>query len=401
MWSKNKSLLTLDEWARYIEIHPYLVAQIWHPHADLAPSFGQCDAPIFQTAHVGSGILSRDEIVDAIAQAEQMITKMLRTFPAPQYCEHTLLYPREANLERGQLWYGPSGRIKPIQLPQRKTIAVGEYTEELIEAGAAVVESNPQGDAFNTWFTVTVTVDAGTLADEIHCYFVAADRPTVDRVDAEIKPINVSISGTTATITGPLYLLVTLDNYLKLVPEGLDATDAIFATTVDVYRKTVDLSQAGSLIWTNLTSGCDNPPCTHTAYSGCFAMRDPDGGWIVPLPADYSETAEQFSLAYPDEYWAPDLVNVHYIAGYPRENNRMQAQLGRAVAYLATALLPNLIQGCERANQRLLFYRMSAESEEFPVGRVGVAGADRNFGTIARGAVLAYQYLVNAEATNL
>lgn len=410
MWSRTKSLLSLLEWSEIIEISPFLLAQIGEPAAQLSRSMGQCQYPFWQEGSQSADMLGREEVAQALQDAEWLVAKVLNTFPAPQERSDTLSYPRPHDLTYGQLWYGESGRLKSVRTEYGGVISVGVYTDTLIEADAAVTTNNPYGDDFDTTWEVQVAVEAGTTADEIAVFFSATDRFDLLIEDMEIRPVSVSITGNTATIRGHITQLVTIDHYLKLVPESLNATDTIYATTVDVYRRTVDLGQAGTIVF-------DNPywlPCYDAANGGgacvvslnsaCFKATNTRQGWIAPVPAEWDSTAASYTFAYPQaQLFAPSRVLVNYICGYPRVNGRMYRPLAQAVAYLATALLPSRTCGCDRADQRLYFYREfpsdddPRNSGQLQVSPATIEAANSWFGVSGRGAIRAAAILMNPE----
>jgi len=407
MWTETKTLLTLDEWATIIGINPWVLSQVIEPRTSILQAVSEgtrvetCARAFFQSFR-STGALTREEIAIAISQAESLISSVARTWPAPYEDQETIRYPRHGDLKAVQLWYGPSNRIKPVQMPYSHIISTGRYTEELVEAGRPVVGSDPMTDGFNTRFTVTVTVEAGTQEDELKVYFPVSDYFELDRADLEIRPVDVSISGLTATISGPLYLLITVDNYLKLRPIELNAQDAIYATTVDVYRETIDLTQSGSLIWENSTyafGDCTDPPCTFEASSACFTATDPQRGWISPVPASFDNSLQTFSRLFPENAYAPDKILVNYISGINRVNRRLAYPWNRIVALLATALLPQRSSGCDRADQRIHTYRslQQDDNNNLEVTSESIFAASRLFGVAGRGAVEAAHLLNNQE----
>lgn len=395
MWSKLKPLCTLYEWADVIGIHPYLVAQIGEPREQLSYSFGQCENPFYQQAHARSDALGRDDVAEALLNAQDLICKFTNTMPAPFAHSEDVIYPREANLRLGQLWMGSSGRMKPVKTRYANLIAVGVYEETLIEADAAIVATDPYSDGFNTLATVTVNVPAGTDESEVVCFFSSGDIPApLSREDCEIRPVSVSISGNVATITFPLVLAVLIANFLKLVPVPLDATDTIYATTVDVYRRTVDLTQAGTLIW-ETGIPCDTPPCTVSISTGCFRATNARQGYVTPVPAEYDDAEAEWVRLYPDTPYAPDRVTVNYICGVPRIKHQLNPIWKDAVAKLATALLPNKSLGCAYADLRLSYYRNlpTRDDGSLEVTQSMLNAASAVFGTAGRGAVQAYAKL--------
>lgn len=411
MWSRTKSLLTLLEWAEIIEISPFLLAQIGEPAAQLSRSVGQCQFPFWQDGSQSADMLGREEVAQALQDAEWLVAKVLNTFPAPMERSDTLQYPRPFDLTYGQLWYGPSGRLKSVRTEYGGIISVGAYADELIEADVAVTTNNPYSDEFDTTWEVQVTVAAGTTADEIAVFFSEPDRFDFSLEAMEICPVTVTISGNTATIRGHITQLVTINHYLKLVPESLNATEpSIYAETVDVYRRTVDLGQAGTIVFDNPywlpCYDADNGggACVVSLNSACFKSTDARQGWVAPVPAAWDSTAESYSFEYPQaQLFAPSRVLVNYICGYPRTNGRMYRPLAQAVAYLATALLPSRTCGCDRADQRLYFYREfpsgddPKNSGQLQVSPATIEAANSWFGVSGRGAIRAAAILMNPE----
>lgn len=405
MWTETTTLLTLSEWAREINIHPLILSQVGEPRAalgrDLETDAHRCQDIFYQFAWQTGDRLGREEVGIAIRSAEDLIAKVAGTYPAPKERSDIVMYPRAANLAFGQLWYGDSGRLKSIKAEMGNIQSTGLYTEDIIEANVAVTGSDPLTQGFNTRFSLSVTVDTGTTADEIAVFFNSVDRRHYPLEQMEIRPIEVNISGNTATITGDHWLLIKPENYWRFVPEELNATTAgIYATTVDVYRRTIDLDQSGSLIWelSTYTPGvCEDPPCSFEMYSGCFVPTNPRLGYVAPLPAEYDAATEEYSLLCPCQTFAPDRVALNYISGASRLDNGLMAQPWRKItALLATALLPNRNCGCSRADLRLFHYRQPPfdDNGNIEVSQAMFESASAAFGVSGRGAVQAYELLM-------
>lgn len=405
MWTKTKPLLSLLEWAEIIGINPWILAQVGEPSETITPyledNVASCARVFYQDASKTSGALAREEIAEALVQAQELVAKVAMTYPAPIELSETILYPRQAHLKYGNVWWGQSGRVKSLRVNYGNMISTGVYEETLIEADVTVVPDDPYADGFDTVWSATVNVPVGTTADEVMVYFASADYYDQSRENMRIYPVKVSISGNVATISGHMTQLVLIGNYLKLAPTKLDATDSIYATEIDVYRRTVDLTASGTLLWESNTYAdgidCPNPPCTTYITAGCFGMTDPVGGWVSPIPAQYDEALAQYTRITPTEYFAPDRVNINYIAGYPLVNGRMASPWNRIVALLATALLPNRTCGCERADLRLFHYRQLPQDDDknlqVSVDLINVTSG--MFGVTGRGAIQAYQLLNN------
>lgn len=406
MWTQAKPLLSLMEWASAIGLNPYIVAQIAEPDTLLFRERGRCENPFYQRADQGFEALSREDVANAIIEAEHLIAEMALTFPAPKYDAQTVAYPREARLDYTQLWMGSTGRLKPVYYKYGNIISMGTYEETLIEADVAITPDDPYGDGFDTAFSATVTVPLGTTADELTFYFSAGDIPDeFSRADMDIRPLKVVISGTTATIQGKMVQVVLVSNYLKQIPEILDATDAaIYADTIDVYRRTVDLTQSGSIQWDN-TDFCPEPPCTYTAASACFYATNAREGIVTPIPGQFDSDLQEYERVFPDRWRAPDRVNMNVISGIPRLPNGQMAEPWRKwVAQLATALMPqSKACGCAMADTILYFYRSLPLRDDgtLEVSQNLVDAVGNKWGNTFRGAVRTYAALASNETDRI
>lgn len=385
MRTSTKTLLSLYEWATVIGLNPFEVAQISRnlpARQNLYPPVESCESTMFQHTYQSFDHLSRNEIGEAIAQAEELFASYVGYFPAPKYflyeqVDYPLHYNVRANSQSGYfntgfptfplLWgYGSNmpmrtsyDHFRTVQLKYGHVANVGIETLTQISTIATVLSSKVGAAVMDT-FTVTAPgLPAGTIASEIALFFVSGDRAGLSLEESEIKPLTVSISGATATITGSITLLVKPTLQEPLDPDRLDATDtSIYAANVIVYRRTTDSTNQGYLLWSNV-SPCDSPPCDASFQTSCFQAVDKERGVIAPIPASYDSTLAQFVAQYPTiGYREPDRVQINYLAGYPRQaNGRMDTKHARIIALLATALLPNKTSGCVRADQRLSYYR--------------------------------------------
>jgi hypothetical protein len=398
MWTRQQNLLSLFEWCEVIGVNPYLLAQIGEPSNLLSNSLGQCENVFYQTAAAGSGHLSREDIATAIGQAEIAVANWCKAWPAPKAESYPVEYPRSANLRWRQLWYGTSGRLKTVVANYGFIQSMGVYVDTLIEADVALVLSDPYGDGFDTFWSISVTVPTGTTADELTVFYSAGDIPIpLSREECQIRPVTINISGTTATITGQLVQAVQLTNYLKRVGTPLDATDpTIYITTVDVYRRTIDLNQSGTLIWNE--GDCPEPPCNYYSSSACFQSTNARQGYITPIPAEYDTTIENYSRLYPNRIDAPDQVNVNVISGIPLVNGQMASPFREAVAYLSVgSFLQSRSCGCEIADNIILALRSMPTTSKgtLEISQRLYDAVSSKFGVVNRGTVKAYNAVMN------
>lgn len=401
MRSSVQTLLTLYEWSQIIGVQPYWLAQIGRdvPERGSIQNVVGCDHVAYQQSFQNYEYLGREEIGEAIAQAEQLFADVVGFFPAPKYIvsekhQYARHYNRQFPIRYGMR--AASSQFKSVQTKYSHIQVVGIENLTLV-GNFATVLSDETASGINDTFTVSAVVPAGTLPAAIAAFFVSADRVGLSLAESEIKPLTVSVSGVNATITGHVSLLVLPELQLKVAPDELSALDnTIYATNVTIYLRATDITNNGTLIWNGIFP-CDSPPCTAEITTACFGIQDFDLGWLYPIPAEWDATLEQFNRTYSCCTGRdPDRMTVNYLAGIPRqENGRMEHSYAVAIAKLATGLLPARICGCNRADQRLKYYR------DLPVDTNGnllvprklMETAGEMLGSMSRGAVEAWSFI--------
>lgn len=395
------TLLTLFEWGQIIQLNPYWLQQIGAdvPERGSIQNVVGCEHVFFENSYQAYEFLGRREVLEAIAQAEQLFADVCGFWPAPKYIvaeKHQ--YPRNYN-RQFPIRYGlraSSGQFKSVQTRYSHIQVVGIENLTLV-GNFATVLSDETGSGINDTFTITAVVPSGTLPAAIAAFFVSADRAGLSLAESEIRPLTVSVSGVNATITGHVSLLVLPELQLRVAPSELSATDnTIYASNVTIYLRATDITSNGTLIWNNIYP-CENPPCTAEIVTACFGIQDFDLGWLYPLPAEWDATLEQFNRTYPCcPGRDPDRMTVSYLAGIPRQDNgRMEHSHAVAIAKLATGLLPARTCGCNRADQRLKYYR------DLPVDTNGnllvprklMEAAGEMLGNMSRGACEAWSFI--------
>lgn len=355
------TLLPLDTWARLMGISPWEFNQIGEGFP--VTNSQQCPYVWFQYQYQ-QNFLSREEVAEAIASAEQMIAQQLMYWPAPKGFTEKIDYPRPANRSLWGMGGTPRGQFKSVQLGWGKVQHAGVYKRELIGT-TSVARSDNDGDTVKEKFTAIIATTV-TAIDEIAIYFKETDRnsETVDET-WRIRPVKVAISGGNATITGHAALLVKPDLESAIDAESLDVTDdAIYVTEVEVYRFYIgddtDLSEQGIAIW---EEDCELAPCEVTTNAVCISPRIGEQG-VVAVDYFLNEFCHD---------WEPNRLQLNYIAGVPLVNGTMDDTYARIVARLATALLPVDKCGCDRSQRILTYWRdvNPAEREGMRTSLVG------------------------------
>ena len=355
------TLLSLQRYAQIIGLNPVHFSgaygnTVW-------PEQGSCSTN--WTRYPWQSIDNRvswAELAEEINNAEQDITKVLGYSPAPVWnVEEVVRYPH--GYATGRQTYGMSAANRPISLKPRhgRIIACGQRDTTVIDAGATVTYSDPDGDGFDELATITAST-ALLLNEGIKVYFAG----TSANPSWEIRPLkSMSISAGTLTITIDSWNLIDPDIHgtppSSLVVAGaLDADDSgNYVTTVDIYREHLSASKASSEFWWNGDgigttciscggTGCNL--CTHTSQDGCATISDPMLGYITPYPATYdtSWTTSTYSVCRDPDfvklwYYAGE-ISSDYLSGYSLDP--LSEYWAQTIAKLASARLSKPICGC-------------------------------------------------------
>lgn len=354
--SRTHTLLSIDEWAQILQISPFDMNQFRYPGS----KSNQCQDVFFQYGWQKDH-LSREEIGEAIAAAEAMIAEQLLYWPAPHLeVGEIVKYPRPH--QRPLFGYAGTsrGEWKSVGARWHKFISGGVLNRTLIGTitGNDLQAFDRDGDNIKETFVATITdasIASITDVNEIALYFITADRHDEPLDETwRIRPIKVSVSGNTATITGHRTLLANPTPEYATNAQELDAgTDSNYVVEVECYRTFVDTSATEALpyqgvaMW-SIIPGCTDG-CTFSIRHLCLTDRFDEQGQIAPdfgLPCDWPFPTRE-----------PDRISINYVSGVPLVNGRMEKSMAQMVTYLSASLLANEKCGCERTNRILAKYR--------------------------------------------
>jgi hypothetical protein len=326
-----------------------------------------------QHAWQNNDIISREDIAQAIYDAETDIANVLGYPVAPEYItaeSHAWakFYDRSVISASGAV----RGESKSVPTRYGKVVEVGRRALSLIDADATVTYSDPDEDDWNELATITASTSL-TSTDGIKLY--TAGKAGDPRW--EIRPIlSKSISGSTLTITLKSWLLIDPELWEAYpttteAPTPIDIEDPdTFVTTVDIYREYTDSTNyPAQFTWNASTTGyfcstCNGlgcPSCTPTTQNGCLQIKDTDRGFVIPTPATYASgwTVGAWSIARD-----PDSVKLWYQAGNRSEgflagldNDPLDQYLAQAIAWLAIARLEAPPCGCGRVQAQFEYLR--------------------------------------------
>lgn len=354
--ASTKTLLPLDTWAAILGVSPWEFNQCAYPF----PKSAQCSDVIYQFPWQKDH-LSREEIADAIANAELMLASELLYWPAPKYFVGEVVpYPRPYLRTRWGYGGDIRGNLKSVQLKWHKVISGGAlaYTSIGTISGADLVKLDEDGDGVFETFQATITDPAiGDLTDpyELGLYFVAADRhgQALDET-WRIRPVTVSISGDTATITGHRTLLINPETEFSADPvKNNPAMDANYVSSVLCLRVFTDDTATAAQPYQGVAEWKTSPGCTQNCtfdvHQLCLGQDANDQGRVF---ASFGSPCD-----WPFGDRDPDRLNVNYVAGVPLVNGQMDGDLARMITYLSVSLLASEKCGCDRSNRILAYWR--------------------------------------------
>lgn len=356
----TRTLLPLDRFAELIGFSPILFNQVFVPDIsgeEMAP-VNSCSVPTMQYTWqpAGGGQPSRDEIANAIEQAEGMISSYLKFSPVPKWTvdENVQLIRTFPGAMVGGFGWGRWGAsVYPYQIQvisqQKNVLYGGREAWSVISAGVAIVYSDPDGDGYSEKATVTVATSITNL-DEFAVYYPG----TTHDPAWEIRPITVSVSGGVATITFKRHQAVLSNLLEELNARAVDGlVGANFLTTVDVYRHYNDPSAMAIVEWSPPICSTDSAVSQIDAATAAFTPLDNRNGILGVNSAEWNSTTGEYDYTYPSWWRQPDRLRLWMRAGHvdnslPRPLNNMDRRLEQAIAYLALSYMDREWQSCEQ-----------------------------------------------------
>lgn len=314
--ASTRTLLPLDRWASYLGIEPRHFNQVV---SELTP-VADCKQAWNQYSWQASDRVGREEVAQAIHQAERDIIPALGYFPIPVWIAGEIKRTPSSWDVKGighPSLATPAARYVGLETTFGHVISGGIETRELLGTPTITWQDL---DA-DTYFETAQVVQATTVTDtnEIRVYFASHNGED----EWEIRPLrNVSISGGNVTILIDRHLLVNPDLWEALQPAAVDGdVDGNFVTQVEVYRVYNDPSQQAQLQWERLPSSCQcgDTSCAMCAWQtqwACLQTRDPRRGLVTYQPGTWDSTDEEFDAAQLAINRRPERVRLWYRAGF-------------------------------------------------------------------------------------
>ena len=374
------TLLCIDDWARYMAIHPDAWNQVYNCNV---PYPGACERVWIQNGWLDmtSGrVLGREDVAIAIATAEEMIAHALGFWPAPTWIfgeTHEWPYPAR----------GYQTNYPPIALDWGHVIEGGRLALTAIELGAAVVYSDEDGDGVDDTATISITAAqlAAVGADpaEVAVYFQGETEDTwmIRCLSTTEDPITGNI-----TLVGRRSQFVDPD--LWLVADDIDlCVDANFVVMVDVYRRWNDPQYQAQVVWRGSGDLCGVPACAETCQDACISIDDSRRGIVRVIPGTY--LSGSWSSASFSQGRLPDAVHVWYHSGLLLQaNGKIKPMLAEAIVRLANTYMVDQPCGCAVTLQR-----WERDREEQDINTYDAQLAMSAFGSTMKGAIFAWSVI--------
>lgn len=384
--------LPLDDFAKIIGLNPLNFNQLY---SQALQHNNVCGETFFQHSWQHSDRVGREDIAQAIQQAEQEIAREVGYNLIPDWTqEERLPYPQPASPELYGNGMNVRWQPKSVELRKGLVISGGVRAKSVIEAGAAVVRSDNDGDGYDETCTVTVATTV-TDANEIRAYY-----PGKSAADGwEIKPITVAFSGADVIVTFKSWQIAAGSQMDALNADPLDADDPnSYETTVDIYRVYNDPATQAQFLWENNPGCCGTcSACQLSTQAACFHLRDARMGFAVPVPATWDASTQTFTNQYYSACREPDQVRVWYLSGnqdmsLDRPRVEMSPYWKYAVAYFAASKFERPVCGCSNVNQFIEKWRRdSAFSSETEGGFTVTAEQAANRLGTSMGALYAWR----------
>lgn len=420
--SSLPTLLSLDRFAQIMGINPV------HFNGAAANTLSPAVFPIsvgckdvwYQHAWQRFDVVSREEIAEAIYDAEKDIEAELGYSPGPKWVTNEVHpYPRPSY--RGAFGNGLNvrGQMKSIKARQgSKFIQAGRRGGTLIgtatTGAGTLVYSDPDGDSFSELATITLTT---TVTDTCEIGVFTASKSGAK--EWEVRPFkSVAIAGGSVTITLDSWKLIDTDLW-EFFPTSTTeesgnvidiSTTGNFVTSIDVYRIFTDFTAvsaqffwerdpvANTLVFCSNCGGTGCESCTLVTQDGCIHVRNVQRGIVVPAPATYDSTDARWEGNNWTDCREPDQVKIWYYAGELDERflsdetcQPLSDFWAHTIAELATARTKRPFCNCGGSQAKSEWLRAdfarSGPDETFAIDADQLANP---FGT-TRGAIMAWQ----------
>jgi len=323
--ASSETLLSLERFARILGLNPL---HFCSAQSTLLGASSECSDLWYQYQWQDpQGKVSREQIAELIAEAEEDLARELGYWPAPVWItDEAQSYPRPYRPELTGMGLDIRGHWKTVVLSKGYVQYGGLRATELLGT-EDYVTLDADGDGFDEWAVFTVTVDADLNACDVHAYFktfVALDAencrtdPSSTGADPawEVRDIQASVSGTTLTVRIHVWNLLQPQLQEGHSAVVIDANlAASFVDELVFYRVYADRSQQITFLWGD-DAGCLDLACAWASQVGCMRVKDAAAATATLIPATWDEDEETWAASCWAQAMEPSAFLANYKAGF-------------------------------------------------------------------------------------
>ena len=357
-----------------------------------------CPQVWYQYTWQNPSIVSREHLSEVIAEAEKDLADAIGYWPTPVWLggatgeEHRYTPPKAP----GAFGLGSNvyGRYKSLQLNRGYVIEGGQRGTTSL-GDACWIGLDLDGDGFYETASFTLEVDAGLDPCSVHAYFKEyeagdAANSRTDPASAgadeawEVRPLQVSLTGTTLTIYTKAWNLFRPQLWEELAPDleaPIDADDfgvggvptdpcalgvdlGSYVDGLTFYRVYNDPENQVEFVWGGDISCSVDTACAEATQAGCLRVKNARNGLVIPRPGTYNADTGSFTSLSWTQSIEPDLVRVWYRAGWTPERPRTCQVLSdywaKIITMLATARLEWDLCDCTNVKETSDYWRQDA-----------------------------------------
>jgi len=265
-------------------------------------------------------------------------------------------------------------------------IAAGQRGTEILNDGNEVVWTplDIDGDTFDETARFQFTVDADLDVCQVKAYFkeyLLADaansrtNPGSSGADPdwEVRPLSVSLAGTTLTVYVKVWELIRPQLQEELAPDaaGVDGDDfgtgapdlGSYVDALVFYREYPDTENQVTFLWSSDLS-CASAICADDTQIGCLNVSDRRNSLVRPEAAVYNDDDGTFTSTFWTEGVEPDGVLFWYLAGWRAGSQScftpMDPFWARIVRMLSVARAQWPLCDCSNVNEISKYWQQDA-----------------------------------------
>ena len=361
------TFLSLPRYAKIMGLDPL---HFYQSVSALKPT-RQCNDIIYEYGWQDAAYVGRQDILQAIMQAENDIINEIGYYPAPYWNCDVVQYPQVYKPEMYGI-YGTDtrGLFKSVKTRLGYVISGGiravlqvDSTDYARQADIDIDKDTY--DEFAVWNITGVTGDTCQIQAYFKVYAVGDEENC--RTDPEsqgadevwrIRDIRIKYNSATtvATVYIPRWQLIKPSLQRQINAGIIDADDAdSYVDDIEFYLVYNDTSTQAQFLWANDIS-CESTACAWAVQDGCMLVKDARNGLVMPQPSTYDADTETFTIGGFSECVEPNKVRLWYYSGAQNNLSRGCDELAQPwaelIAMLATSRLEKPLCSCDNVMRK-------------------------------------------------